>query len=65
MTLIQFTMLWSAIIRKGEKHPQGGYVYQGLRTMVTSSNNRKIYDSNTRISYVEIGKKIRIYGVDK
>lgn len=62
MTLIQFTMIWNAIILKGEKHPQGGYVYQNLRTMVTPSNHRKIYDSNTQISYVEIDKKICVYG---
>lgn len=59
---IQFSMIWNLVIKNGEKHPSGGYIYQGIRTMVTPGNNRKLYSTISNISYVEIGKTIRIYG---
>lgn len=62
LSLIQFSMIWDLVIRKGEKHPKGGYIYQGVRTMVTPGNNRKLYSTISNISHVEIGKKIRTYG---
>lgn len=62
LSLIQFSMIWDLVIRKGEKHPEGGYIYQGVRTMVTPGNNRKLYSTISNISHVEIGKKIRTYG---
>lgn len=62
LSLIQFSMIWDLVIREGEKHPEGGYIYQGVRTMVTPGNNRKLYSTISNISHVEIGKKIRTYG---
>jgi hypothetical protein len=61
MDPIQFSMIWNIIIEKGKKHPQGGYILDGVRTMVTASNNRKLYSVFSNISYVEIGNKIRVY----
>lgn len=61
MSPIQFSMIWNTIIKKGKKHPQGGYILNGVRTMVTAGNNRKLYSVFSNISYVEIGNKIRVY----
>ena len=62
MSPIEFNMIWNSIIKNGKKHPEGGYIHQGVRTMVTSGNNRKLYSTISNISYVEIGKKIHTYG---
>ena len=59
---IQFSMIWDLVIKNGEKYPGGGYIYQGVRTMVTPGNNRKLYSTISNISHVEIGKTIRTYG---
>lgn len=65
LALIKFSMMWNQIIKNGKRHPDGGYVYRGVRTMITPGNNRKLYNTISHISFVEIGKTIRIYGLDK
>ena len=59
---IEFSMIWNLVTKNGEKCPDGGYIYQGVRTMVTPNNNRKLYSTISNISHVEIGKTIRTYG---
>ena len=65
MSPLDFTRIWNIIIDKGEKHPNGGYVYCNVRTMVTPGNNRKLYSLLDGTSHVEIGNTIRVYGAKK
>lgn len=65
MSPLDFTRIWNTIIDKGEKHPDGGYVYCNVRTMVTPGNNRKLYSLLDGTSHVEIGNTIRVYGAKK
>jgi hypothetical protein len=65
MSPLDFTRIWNIIIDKGEKHPDGGYVYHNVRTMVTPGNNRKLYSLLDGTSHVEIGNTIRVYGAKK
>lgn len=65
MSPLEFSMIWNTIVNKGQKHPEGGYVHCDVRTMVTPSNNRKLYSLLDGTSHVEIGNTIRVYGAKK
>ena len=65
MNPIEFSTIWNIVISKGKKCEEGGYIFNGVRTMVTANNNRKLYSVLSNISYVELGNKIRIYNAKK